>query len=418
MKISGPIPAALPQPFDHPPHPDGIRPDAATLKLVASQIDALLSETASYANLEKSDQQKIREQLVHVAAYAAELARDDWYHSGILGQRPLIRERVEMIPQRPPETQARTKAIPAAASDTRAPALAQTQSEEDGGFVPASANQVARVTRETLRAIAFPTFVADLIRGTFDAIVNSTIRQMEAFGELLSNVSKSVDEFMADNITDNQARDWLANQYPGHMRVSTDEGTPRLTPVESDTEAPLPNFQAELNTPDSISSIDDSTLEEVLVPAARRRLAQTRLQILSTMVMMGLQRIVVKHGRIRATMGFHIDASDRMHREEATNFDFNASVSGSASFLAYSATVSTSVTYVRSTHMDSDTELNVEADLTGEVDITFESDYMPLNRFASATQIERIRANTPVPENNAPTAAASGAAAAPVAAAG
>lgn len=401
MRITGPIPLALPRPFDRPPNPTGITPDAATLKLVGSQVDALLAETASFTDLKKADQDKIRKNLVYIAGYTAELARDDWYHSNKLGQRPLIKEKLEMIPQ-PTDPTLR----PGLQHPLR-PALALAQSEDDG-FVPASANQVARVTRETLRAIAFPTFVADLIRGTFDAIVNSTIRQMEAFGELLSNVSKSVDQFMADNITDNQARDWLANQYPGHMRVNTSSGSPILEPVESDGEAQLPDFQTELNTPENISSLDESNLQSVLVPAARRRLAQTRLQILSTMVMMGLQRIVVKHGRIRATMGFHIDATDRMHREEATNFDFNASLSGSASFLMYSASVSTSVTYVRSTRMDSNTELNVEADLTGEVDITFESDYMPLNRFASAAQIEQIRANTPVPENNPPTTAATG----------
>jgi hypothetical protein len=41
----------------------------------------------------------------------------------------------------------------------------------------------------------FPTFVADLIRGTFDAIVDATVEQMEAFADLLGRVSESVDEY-------------------------------------------------------------------------------------------------------------------------------------------------------------------------------------------------------------------------------
>ena len=52
------------------------------------------------------------------------------------------------------------------------------------------------MTRDTLDAIAFPVFVADLINSTFDAIVDASIRQMEAYGQLLANVSQTVDQFL------------------------------------------------------------------------------------------------------------------------------------------------------------------------------------------------------------------------------
>ena len=44
-----------------------------------------------------------------------------------------------------------------------------------------------------------PTFVTDLIKGVFEAIVDVSIRQMEAYAELLRNIAKPVDEFMRDN---------------------------------------------------------------------------------------------------------------------------------------------------------------------------------------------------------------------------
>jgi hypothetical protein len=47
--------------------------------------------------------------------------------------------------------------------------------------------------------VDFPDFVADLIKGTFNAIVDSSIQQMEAYGELLKDVSKSVDAFVPDD---------------------------------------------------------------------------------------------------------------------------------------------------------------------------------------------------------------------------
>jgi hypothetical protein len=43
------------------------------------------------------------------------------------------------------------------------------------------------------------------------------------------------------------------------------------------------------------------------VPFARRTLARQRQQMLSTMVMLGMQRIVIESGRLNAAMRFHID---------------------------------------------------------------------------------------------------------------
>ena len=57
--------------------------------------------------------------------------------------------------------------------------------------------------------IDFPDFVASLVHGTFDAIVDASIRQMESYADLVSAVAKSVEQFTEDNVTLNQARDWL-----------------------------------------------------------------------------------------------------------------------------------------------------------------------------------------------------------------
>src|SRR5205085_547266 len=90
-------------------------------------------------------------------------------------------------------------------------------------FSPRAAGNVARITRDTLNAIAFPTFVADLIKGTYFAIVQATLQQMEAFGRLLANVAQTVDEFMAANVTENQARDYLVSSFPSHFRIEVSD---------------------------------------------------------------------------------------------------------------------------------------------------------------------------------------------------
>src|SRR5919109_1091657 len=46
-----------------------------------------------------------------------------------------------------------------------------------------------------------------------EGIVDSSIQQMHAYGDLVANVAKTVDQFAQDNITMNNSRDWLANRF-------------------------------------------------------------------------------------------------------------------------------------------------------------------------------------------------------------
>src|SRR6185369_179111 len=77
--------------------------------------------------------------------------------------------------------------------------------------------------------IDFPDFVASLVHGTFDAIVDASIRQMESYADLVSAVSKTVDQFTNDNVTLNQARDWLVQQYPQDLYLDL-TSSPKLMP--------------------------------------------------------------------------------------------------------------------------------------------------------------------------------------------
>jgi len=370
------VPPPLSAPFAAPSSPEGLRPNPATMGLVRSQVQALLDATNSYHALPQADRESLRRNLTHIASYAAECARDVWRQSEKLGQRPLMKEK-----------EVRKGPVATAAAAPARPGQPQER--------PGAVNQVARVTQETIRAVAFPVFVADLIKGTFNAIIQSTIQQLEQFGKLLENVTKTVDEFMNDNITDAQASDWLQQRYPEHIRVK--DG--KAGPADGSDERPAPDFQRDLNMPGS-PSLDEDSIENELVPAARRRLAESRLQILSTMVLMGVNRIVVTGGKIRATMGFHIDATDRSHEEHATDLDTRAAAGGSFGFGPWSVSASTSFAYVSSTRQNSDSEIHVDTDLTGEVEIHFKSDYFPVERFANAGTIGRIQQNTPVPEAN------------------
>jgi hypothetical protein len=385
-------PEALPGPFASPPDPHGIEPSPAVMSLVRGQVKSLLLATPAYAKLAPAEQRELAHNLVKVAAYNAELVRDQWAQAKKLDQVPMLRT---------------TVAEAAAKKDKKKkddPPPPPPPAEE---FNTRATGAVAKITKDTLNAVAFPVFVADLLKGTFNAIVDASIKQMEAYGKLLANVAKTVDQFMADNITDNQARDYLVNSYPEHFQVEVNDGQPRVKARETDT--PKPDFERLLNMPDG-ASLDDDSAEEKFVPAARRRLAENRHQMLSTMVLMGINRIVITSGRIYAKLGFHIDAHDTGNVDTASQFDFQHSDEFSAGgglgslFGGPQLTSKTSIAYVTSTKKGSTDAINVSTDLTAEVDLKFKSDYFPLERFAKTGVIAQIQQNTANPTANAPAA--------------
>jgi hypothetical protein len=125
--------------------------------------------------------------------------------------------------------------------------------------------------------------------------------------------------------------------------------------------------------------------------------------VLAAMVMMGVNRIVVTSGRIRATMGFRIDAHDHATASSASEFDEKNESTASVGWFGFgSGSVTNTVTYVSSTKKDSSDDLDVHADLTGEVDLRFKSDYLPLERMATPQMIGAIQGNTPNPSANTP----------------
>jgi hypothetical protein len=395
---------ALPKPFQSEPSAEGMSISPNVKSLVQSQVRALVDSSPNFHNLSAEQKNRIYRDLVKINAYTAALVQEDWAISKKLGQTPVLREQTVIRPLSNAINSENPDSFAKAQADPPPPPAAEE-------FNPRAASQVAKITRETLNAIAFPTFVADLIKGTFQAIVNASIQQMEAYGNLLSNVAKTVDQFMSDNITDNQARDYLTSRYPAHFKTEIGDNAARVRARETD--APPPDFKTDLGLNENVS-IDDDSAEEVLVPAARRKLAQSRHSMLSTMVLMGINRIVVTNGRIKASMMFHIDAKDHGTAATASQFDIanetkaKMSVGGGlASWLGGPSgemETKNTVSYVSTASKNSEDDLNVKADLNGEVEIKFKSDYFPMEKFANPQLMSMIQGNTMNPAANAPNA--------------
>ncbi len=104
----------------------------------------------------------------------------------------------------------------------------------------AAAHDAARA----VDAVDFPAFVAGLVQGVFQAVVDASIQQMKAYAALVDGVARAVEAAAAE------------------VRGATDE--------------------------------------------ARRSLAKARQQQLATMVLLGINRIVVTNGEIRAKVTFAV----------------------------------------------------------------------------------------------------------------
>jgi hypothetical protein len=120
-------------------------------------------------------------------------------------------------------------------------------------------------------------------------------------------------------------------------------------------------------------------IQETLIPEAQKRLGRSRQQMLATMVLLGLNRVVVKDGSISARLRFRVEAADHAKVDYAVSDDPGADSSwGARGSLTYPA-ASTKVSTVGVT---AQSDANLKAELFGEVKINFASETLPLEKFA------------------------------------
>lgn len=375
----------------------------ATSPLVRQRVEDLLSRSESYWQLPADRRQALSDNMVKVAQFIV---------GGSSGHN---------VPRA-----ATLVGAPQAATalggflGTRVDPAGQTAGSrfaQGGGAV--AAKQGAADYTAMIRDVNFPAFVAGLIDGVFNAIVTSSIKQMDAYAELVKNVAKSVDDFMKDNISENSARDYLANRYPDHLQVDTSGDSPVLKPKDGADDSSLPDFFKDLGLAQPVTSLDQDTAEQVLMPAARQRMAMDRQQLLATMVLMGINRLVVTDGHIQASCTFTLDTTDSVNRhyDTASQQDRDRTYSEKGQvWYNPNATYdrSNSAHFTVSTHQNEDSaaQTALHAQLGGKVQVNFKSDTFPLEKMADALQISQIQQNAPagmqtqLPPGSAPPATA------------
>lgn len=372
--------------------------DRQTLDVVRPAVRDLLLSVPAYKQLSPEEQQKIASGMVKIAAYMAN-------PSGALA---------------PPAA-----TTLADAAETAKQRLARAPGQVGQDFKAGAVEQGVQQFGQLVKTVDFPNFVGGLIKNVFQAIVESSIQQMRAYGELVANVAKSVDEFAQDNITENNARDWLAGKYPDVMGVTTssdssfaDGDTPaqaasaKLGPKGDNPEVGLAKASNDMGMQKPVTDLSDEAEEARLVQAARLQMARGRQQLLASMVMLGINRIVITDGLINAKVIFDMRASDTAARQATASMMDRQSSSLTnkmhAEYGGWMSPVSGSVdneykqdhvaTVQSAVDDQSESKAEVKAKLSGEVRVNFKSDYFPMEKMASPQMIAAIQGNAKPPE--------------------
>ena len=278
------------------------------------------------------------------------------------------------------------------------PPLARGQAAQGTGkdFVGGAAREGGDAFEQLVSAVDFPEFVQGLITGVYESIVDSSIRQMQEYATLLQNVVKSVEQFAEDNISMEDARGFMVSSFPSALRLEPSDQGPRIALNQDLDDEGAPDFKNFLGMEDDVEL--DGDTEEQIVAAARLKMARQRQQHLATMVMLGINRIVVTQGEIKAAVLFDVKSKDRAVDHNRTGASTRGTSVGirrsgggwgsSSSSTNVSTTVASAYTH-GSEHSES--ELETRAKLSGSVLVKFKSETFPLERLASGEEMDVLQ---------------------------
>jgi hypothetical protein len=363
------------------------------LPAVRSAVRELLTRTPAFRALDPEARRAISQAMVQVCQLAAQL----------------------LVEEAQSDADVQRLLEPSKAPSGRERATATALGTAGQAFSGVATDKLASTTRNVLNAVSFPRFVTELINGVFKAISDSNQQQMQAFVDLIRNVASATDDFADANLGPDRARQWLVENFPGSFELdsgdmSQDDGPrdpgeppPEVTVRLKDGAAMPPEGALRsilgLGPKESMPSGDPET---ALLPFARRALAQQRQQLLATMVMLGMQRIVIESGRLNAAMRFHIDTRSAAVADEGSRFDFQNKLEAKGSFgfgpWGAEAKMTNTIGYVSTQKTQTTEEMNTDLDLNSSVELYFKTDYVPLDRLAGKGQVDRIKVNTLNPD--------------------
>jgi hypothetical protein len=274
--------------------------------------------------------------------------------------------------------------------------------DRDRSITGKPADVAASAMQKTVEAVDFPAFVSSLIQGVFEAIVKASMDQMTAYQQLLETAVKSTEAYV-NEISDGDALGYLNSSFPGAgISLGSGQGLSIGDPSKID--------MSKLGMPTSFMDPRAQLDQAKLMTQAKLQMASQKQQMLATMVLMGINRIVVTDGRINAKVRITVTGTEAVSQQTQDMVqgditrDSQVTTRGSNTHYGFwgtsdtsnwesTQTVRTKVgTEAASQQSASSQQIKTDAMLYGEVAINFKSDTFPLEQLASPARLASVRA--------------------------
>ncbi len=165
--------------------------------------------------------------------------------------------------------------------------------------------QAGELAGEFIDEVDFPGFVKDLLKGVFDANLKVTLDQMTTYQKLLQTATTSIAKF-ANAIDNTTAFGYLAENQSDDFSIDFSD-----TEQESDgsPKAVLTNATGEP------VDIGDNEVK-VKIMEAKIAMAREQRALLRETILMGITRLVVEKGNVKAAVIFDIKASEAIDKND------------------------------------------------------------------------------------------------------
>ncbi|MEL6501582.1 MAG: hypothetical protein AAFQ23_09285 [Cyanobacteria bacterium J06623_1] len=244
-------------------------------------------------------------------------------------------------------------------------------------------DQAGGLLGDAVQDVDFPGFVRDLLTGVFDANLDANERQMEAYRELLKEATREISAFV--NEIDDESAMYRLVQDNSQFQMSFGDSS-FLDSGFSDSDASDSSNQAELPTiTDQNGQQVDPNIIKAKILDTKLAMAKERRTLLRETLLMGISRLVVDKGTIKAGVEFRVRAGERTQTKQQARENVQQARKrgffGGALFGGFGRKKIKRTSQISIAASQSQTNTDLSATLKGSVEIQFKSDYFKLDNF-------------------------------------
>ncbi len=249
----------------------------------------------------------------------------------------------------------------------------------------------------TLQQVNFPQFVKDLLKGVFDANLGVIQDQIQSYADLVDRITQPASKFI-DDIDKDAAYAFLAENHPDRYQLLSINGDSSNSGFggdffdsgksDSSNGGGASDTGSQFTLGDADGNPVDTKSEDISreIAQAKLQLVQQHQQLLEEMLLMGVTRLVVDHGKVKASVDFKISATNKtqkLYKGKQRQLKSHGHMYGFGSFVGpmWGKSNSNTTISVSTAKAGSVSTTDSSTQVKGEVEINFKTDYFALDNF-------------------------------------